>query len=142
MAKKLFESHFRQAAYATNRWNVVPPDGATLEDMLARDFWANVSRRMTPGDIIEVHAPDGRWFAELYVRAAFRNEATVVVLRSIEFDDVDVTLPTVEYIVKYRNPVKRYGVVRKSDNHLMKDEFQTAELAEAWLRDYRKTMAA
>jgi hypothetical protein len=49
---------------------VVPEDGTTkIEDLLNEAYWSMVAYKFKPCDIVEVHAEDGSYFAELYVRA-------------------------------------------------------------------------
>lgn len=140
---RLSESQFNLQSFKTNRWAVIPTDGTQFDKLLERSYWTNVARKLRPCDIIEVHAADGSYFAELYVRSASSLEATVVVLRHQDLAAVEAPASDgPEYFVKYRNPAARFGVLRVSDRSVLKDGFQTAELAEGWLRDYRRSMAA
>jgi hypothetical protein len=139
MVRKLPEAGFRLATYINNRWSVVPDDGTPFEDTLVPVYWTNVARKLKPGDIIEVHAPDASYFAELYVRTSSRLEASVVVLRKVEFTEVaDEADAEDDMFVKFRNHKAGWGIIRRSDKSVMRDGFVTREMAEEWLRDKRR----
>jgi hypothetical protein len=139
MVRKLPEAGFRLATYINNRWSVVPDDGTPFEDTLVPVFWTNVARKLKPGDIIEVHAPDATYFAELYVRTSSRLEASVVVLRKVEFTEVaDEADASDDMFVKHRNYRAGWGIIRRSDKAVVRDGFTTREQAEEWLRDKRR----
>ena len=142
MARKLPESAFRLASFVTNRWNVVPDDGTLLEDVLERVYWTNVAQKLRPGDILEVHAPDGSYYAELYVRSASRLEASVTPLVVHKFGDEGQEAGDDGLMVKFRNHVAKWGVIRRVDKFVVRDGFQTQEMANEWLADRRKSKAA
>ena len=142
MVHKLPEAGFRLANYINNEWSVIPDDGTPFEDVLVPVYWTNVARKLKPGDIIKVHAPDGTYFAELYVRTSSRLEASVVVLRKMDFDAADEAPPiSDDLMVKFRNHRAGWGIIRASDKSVMRDGFQTREAADMWLRDRRKAAA-
>lgn len=141
MALKLPQSHFKQAAQATRRWSVTTPDGVSFDDLLRPDYWTHVAAKLTPGDIIEVHAVDASYYAELYVRVTSKLEARVAVLTKYEFTSAE-SVEAPGYAVKWRGPARRWGVVRVNDGTVVRDGFQTEDLAAAFLLDYRRDMAA
>lgn len=136
---KLSEQNFKLANYTNNRWSVVPGDGVPFDALLAPEYWAHVARKLQPGDTIEVHAVDGTYFAELYVRSASRLEARVAVLHKTVFDTQASEASSDDgLIVRFRNHVAKWAVIRTTDNEIMKSGFTTREVAEEWLRDRRK----
>lgn len=138
MVHKLPEAGFRLANYINNVWSIVPDDGTPFDDLLVPVYWTNVARKFKPGDTIKVHAPDASYYAELYVRSADRLAASVVVLSKMDFDSAtEAAAPVDNLIVKFRNHRAGWGVIRISDKTVQKDGFQTRELAEEWLKDYR-----
>lgn len=143
MVRKLPEAGFRLANYVNNDWSVVPDDGTPFDDLLVPVYWTNVARKLKPGDIIKVHAPDATYYAELYVRSAERLAASVVVLNKMDFTVTDAAQSqSDDMFVKHRNHRAGWGVIRASDKSVMKDGFPTREMAEEWLRDYRRDRAA
>lgn len=142
MVRKLPEAGFRLASFVNNEWSVTPDDGTPFDDMLVPVYWTNVARKFKPGDKIRVHAPDGTYYAELYVRSADRLAASVVVLNKMDFGGADVQeAPSDDLAVKFRNHRAGWGVIRLSDKEVVKDGFTTRELADEWLRDRRKRAA-
>jgi hypothetical protein len=143
MVRKLPEGSFRLANYVNNEWSIVPDDGTAFDDVLVPVYWTNVARKLKPGDLIKVHAPDGSYYAELYVRSAERLAASVVVLNKMDFGSADAAeVGGDDLTVKWRNHKALWGVVRGSDKAVVKDNFPTRETAEEWLRDRRRGMAA
>lgn len=142
MTHKILPAQFKLAAFATRRWSVTTNDGETLEDTLAPSYWTHVAGKLTPNDIIEVHAVDGSYYAELYVRSVSRLEASVAVLAKYEFNQTDAPAFDADYEVKWRGPARRWGVIRVKDKAVVRDGFQTQDLAAMFLMDYRRSVAA
>lgn len=139
--KMLAESNFRLASYATNRWSITLPAEAPFDRMFEPDFWSNVARKMRIGDIVEAHAEDTTWFAELYVVAAHRLAAKVTLLRKVDLAGADEIAPVPSsLIVKYRGPANRYCIMR--GNEVVQSGFQTAEEAELARATLNKAYAA
>jgi hypothetical protein len=124
MPKMLPEARFSLASYATNRWSVTFDPNTPYERMFEPDFWSHVGRKLRIGDIIEVHAEDTTWFAELYVVAAHRLSAKVVLLRKVDLAPAsEVAAPASPLSVKYRGPHARYCVMR--GENVIAEKFQT-----------------
>ncbi len=108
--------------------------GTTIEDVLVPEFWAHVSRRMSPGNRIEIFAQD--FWAMLIVRSAGKVDATVQVLQHVELGAAKPATSAGQiYDVVWRSPTRKWGVVRLSDRAVVKDEFQTKEQALEWVRN-------
>ena len=88
----LRESRVKLAEYARQRHHVVPEDDTRFEDLMQEAYWAAVAYMFKPCDIIEVHAEDGSYYAELYVRACGRNWAKVAVLSKVALEPVGAAL--------------------------------------------------
>lgn len=140
-AQKLPIANFKQSVQATRRWSVSTVDGAPFDDLLRPGYWTHVAAKLTPGDIIEVHAVDGSYYAELYVRSTSKLEALVAVLAKYEFTTAE-SIVAPGYATKWRGPARRWGVVRIDDGSVVRDGFQTEDLAAGFLLDYRRSMAA
>lgn len=124
--RPLGEQRFLQAAYATNRWSVTPPNGTSFARVLEPTFWGNVGHKLRPGDIIEVHAEDGSYFAELYVRAAHRLAANVAVIRHVDLVGETGAAALNEgspFTVSFRGPHAKWCVMRGKE--VVQQGFQT-----------------
>ena len=124
LPKMLPENRFSQASYATNRWSVTIDPNTPYDRMFEPEYWSHVARKLRIGDIIEVHAEDTTWFAELYVVAAHRLSAKVVLLRKCDLAATkEVAAEASPLTVKYRGPHARYCVMRGET--VISDRFQT-----------------
>lgn len=140
LPKMLPEARFSQAAYATNRWSVTFDPATPYERMFEPDFWSHVGRKLRIGDIIEVHAEDTTWYAELYVVAAHRLSAKVVELRKCALVHQAEVLPASSPLtVKWRGPHARYCVMR--GEHVVAEKFQSEAEAMVELSKQRNAFA-
>lgn len=139
--KMLAESNFKQAAYRTNRWSVTLPVEVPFDRVFDTDYWSHVARNIRIGDIIEVHAEDTTFFAELYVVAAHRLAAKVVLLRKVDLVGKNEIAPLPSVLsVKYRGPANRYCIMRGAE--VVQSGFQTVEEAELAKANLNKAYAA
>lgn len=139
---QLHPSRFALAEHKRNLYFVTPADGTTLEQVLQPVFWSHVAARLRPTDRVEVHAEDGTWFAELYVRDAGHLHATLVPLRVFEFDAAERKATAADHEVHWKGPHHRWAVVRRSDGQLVKTECASREEAQMWLAGNAKTLRA
>lgn len=140
-AKMLSEGNFRLAQYVTNRWSVTLDDATPYDRLFDTDYWSHVARKLQIGDIVEVHAENGTWFAELYVVSAHRLAAKVVELRKVGL----ATAPESETVaspfsVKWRGPNGKWAIMRGND--VMQSGFASMEEAEIAKANLAKTLAA
>lgn len=149
---KLQPPRLRAAEFERTIYTATPEHGTVFEDMLKPQYWANVAYKFKPGDRIEITAENGDWFAELMVVAAARLWAKVAVLRYVELAEAKLTEgqaasdlvgldPVDDYEVKWSGPSVKWRVLRKADNHPLRDGFQTKDEAENWLKDYVKAVS-
>lgn len=121
-----------------------PEFGLNIEDMVKPDYWSHVAKQLRIGHRIEVMAADGAYWAMLIVRAVGRTEAVVQALQHVELGSPAEKIKGDDnpYEVKWRGPTKKFGVVRKSDNEVVRDEFPVREDAERWLKNHMQSLAA
>lgn len=156
---KLGVSDLKRAHDVRNFHSVILEPGATLEDIQRPGFWAHVARRLHVRDRIEFWADDGTWFCEAVVRMVGNLEAVVSIIPGslAEFGKkVTAELVLDDYRVRYVGMKRLWGVFRLvdgkdpqtdkpmkvEDGQPVKDGFGTRELAEAWLKDHKKAIAA
>jgi len=134
---KLVLAEFRRAIHFAE-----PEDGVTAKDMLEPSYWADVSNKLRALDRIEALAADGSWFAEFIVLNSGRLWAKVEMLRYIELkSNAEVSGGDPEFDVVWRNPHHKYGVMRRADKSLLKEDFQTKEEAARWLQEHLQSIA-
>ena len=139
---QLMPVRLKFAEHERNQWFVVPEEGTPFEALLDPAYWAHVSAKFKPCDIIEIHAEDGAYYGRLLVQDAGKLYAKVAKLEHVELDKVDVVqggVALVGHEVKWRGPIHKWCVVRGID--VLKEGMQKSE-AIAWLGQYGKTLAA
>ena len=133
LVRKLNEADFSLTESVQMFITVTPPVGTSREDMLKPIFWSHVARRMRALSEIRAMPKDGRWYGVYLVLYADQSQAQV---KELSFHDLDMVkeseVSSDPYLVKFISPPVRYGVIRKADNHVMKDKFQTRGEAEEW----------
>lgn len=138
---KLHPKNFFEAATRRNSWSIVPADGTAYEALFEPGYWANISGRLRAGDLIEVNAEDGSYFALFYVLATADKAARVVELlrKAMQGDE----LPDVGagFEVKWKGPILKYSVLRTADGINISRGHDTRASANEALADYLKTLA-
>lgn len=125
---------------------VSPPQGTTLEDLLKPEAWAHVAHDLTAGSRVEVVPESGEWFAEFYVVEAKRQWAKVVLLRKVDLTAApahgEATPADAEdFYAKWSGPISKFRVHRKKDKEVIRADFATAEDANLWIADHKKSLA-
>lgn len=138
----LRESRLSLTEFARQSHHIVPEDGTRMEDVLKEEYWSMVAYKLKPCDIIEVHAEDGSYFAELYVRSAGKNWAKVSLLRKVDLDPVEVGIGSPEYEAAWKGPHRKFSAIRVKDNEIIKDGFETRDQAVDFIKSHAKAMAA
>ena len=139
---QLHPSRFSLAEHKRNVYFITPADGTTLADVLDPLYWSHVATRLRPTDRVEVHAEDGSWFAELYVREAAHMHASLVALRTVAFKQQIPPAPGTGHAVAWKGPHHRWAVVRLADGQLVKSECASREDATLWLAANARTLNA
>ena len=109
----------------------------------SRSIWSHIASRLRPTDRVEVHAEDGSWFAELYVRDAGHLHATLVPLRVFEFDD-DRTASRGRRLTRCtgRARITAGPWCGSPTARLVKTECASREEAQMWLAGNARTLRA
>lgn len=128
--------------YRRQHWLATPEAGTTKENILDPAYWAHVSGRMKPMDLIDVLIEDGSAFYQLMVTSANRIEARVLVLfeknlteqEQKEFHEPAGTLASL-YEAKWQGPSEKWIVLRVKDKHKVRTGFGSKEEAESHIKD-------
>ncbi len=125
-------------------WFHDPEPGTPIEALMFPAYWAHVAKQLRPGHRIEALSQDGEWWANLIVRAVGRAEAQVQVLQHEVLGDKEMLAsePDPEFEVKWRGPARKFGVVRKSDGQLVKEDLPTKDDAIRWVSQTLRNRAA
>lgn len=139
--KRLGQKGFMAADFAQPVWVVTPDGETTFEDVLTREFWAHVARKLTPDAIILVKPEKRDYFAELIVDAAGPNWAKVEVLRHVQRDSDAGESQSGEFVVKWISPPLKYGVVRRSTGERVSEGHAKKSDAWTWLAENETRLA-
>ena len=109
----------------------------TSEDRLTDpDFWKMVAGQLQMNDRIEVYCEAGSFFAELMVRTVGTNIDSVQMLRIHHLSEAKPpNADDLDYEVKWLGAYTKYGIVRKSDKAVIRENILTEEVAYRELRD-------
>lgn len=141
--KTLKESNFQDATFWFNSWAANPDNGTTKEDLMKPAYWAHIAPKLRPGDLIQVRAEDGSYFAILIVKDRGRTWAKV---EDVLFKDMtahefpEMATQDGEFSVKWAGPTAKFRVTRTSDKAVMKDGFANKADADRWILDYQKAL--
>jgi len=142
--RRLLPPEFQAAEYQRQDMIARPEPGTILPEMIVPAYWANVARSLKPLDRIEVRPQDGTWWAELLVRVVEPLAVGVHVLRSVDFakaaEQQEAEAPD-GYEFKHRGN-RRWCVLRRSDNAVLREDEATRESAAAWLVGHLRKLAA
>ena len=131
------------AEHASIVYYHVPEFGVALDDLLAPSYWTHVAKDLRPGNRIEVLSPIGDWWAMLIVRNVTRIEAAVSVLDHVQLEEAPAAAtPDQPYRIQWRGPSAKWGIVRNADGGVVTDGMASREMAEQWLKNHEKAMAA
>ena len=138
---KLHPRSFFDAATRRNVWSVELTLDTPYEALFRPDYWANVARKIRPGDLIEVTAEDGSYFAQLYVLAQAEQSVAVAELSKVDLQNVELSDGSEDFKVQWAGPVLKYAVVRVKDNVRVSEKHATRAEASAALTSYLRTLS-
>ena len=144
MSYALKNSRMELAEQARNVYAVVVETGTPYEEILKPQFWAHVASKLKTRDRIEVESEEGDYFAELRVTYSGNNTVRVRELYFVKYEQDDMQEEQSDFSIKWSGPIARWRITRKSDGAVLVEgkEVETREMAEDWLRNYRKALAA
>lgn len=127
----------RDASYWRRTWDAEINEGVSLDDVLNPSFWAHVSPKVNIGDKIEVAAPDGSFFAVLWVAGKTATTLHVKPLMGwtpseaeVATTDEAVKAASVRYDIKLRGKA-RWCVIDLATMRPVETGFGTREEAAA-----------
>ena len=138
---KILEGRFGLASYLSNVWRITTPDDVTEKDIMRPEFWAHVANRLRPCDEIIVIPDNQKFRLHLIITGSGKQWAKVEKLSRHDFktESEDVGSP---HMIKWRGPVAKWSVIRKSDGAIMRDRLESDEDAHRAARDLDNAIAA
>ena len=113
----------------------------TVEDLLQPSYWSHMASQLNAYDHIEVRSDDGSWLVELLVTEVGKNYAKVIIRHKYDLvGAVEPSAVSATHEVKFMGPQKKHVVIRLSDGQSIKEGISKRDEAEAWLKDYERTI--
>jgi len=140
---KIHPGRHKQAEFERVEHRVYPEVRHSVEDLLRPEYWAHIAPRFTSGDMIEAVWEDSSRYAQLYVLRAELDLVSVALLYKVDLAKTPSTRDFSEeefYEVKWKGPLHKFTVVRKSDGKELAKEFKTKHEAEEFIVDYKKDL--
>ena len=129
--------------FARNVWTITADNAVTRADLADPKLYESIADKVRLGDQLEIMPEDGSWFAWLVVRNKERATVKTGLLMYKDFEDAAVPSETIGALeVRWRGPRVRFGVVRKSDGAVLKENLMTRSDALAWAIEHERSFAA
>lgn len=129
--------------HAIMTWHLTPEPEVSIDDMMRPEFWAHTATQLRPGHEIIVFSFDGAWRAHLCCRHVSRAAAVMGLVSFKEFGEgAEMEIEAPMYEVSWRGPSAKWGIVRKSDSQVVKDNLPSKEDAQTWIKSQMKALAA
>jgi 16S rRNA U1498 N3-methylase RsmE len=144
MGLSLHASRFAQADQKFNRWTIVQPVGASVEDCLDPGYWAHVASKLRVGDEIRVLNDEMTHYAVLLVVESDRLWAKVAILNQASLT-VGSVKPGDDYAVEveYAGPHHMHRVyrMRGGQKEVLSHGHQSKDAALRAAAEHMKTVA-
>jgi hypothetical protein len=151
-AARLRPDKFTTAEQSLQVWVAVADAGTAPEALLNPAYWAHCAQAVRWAEDqarkakrpflaeIKAYAEDGTWRMELKITRSGPGEVFVKML-SLSMLDEAAESEAAGYVVKWRSPGAKWGVVRPSDGTVLKDGFADKGEAAAWMAGHLKGAA-
>jgi len=131
------------AEYVRNEWVVTAEEGTSVDDIVHPGYWAHMARQLSLYDRIEVRIDTGEFLLELLVKSVGPNWAQVAVLQHhqlVGVADDKTSEAHSELDVKFKGPIRKWCVVRKSDDEILHEKEESKLAASTWAAQYESTI--
>ncbi|HDZ73697.1 MAG TPA: hypothetical protein ENH55_13210 [Aurantimonas coralicida] len=140
-AARLHFGRLKEAEHARRTLFADIPAGTEIATILEPGYWAHHTASIRPMDLIEAFCEDGSWEALLRVMFVGRVEVRVSPIHVVQHEQADVADLTSDlYVVKWRGPGAKWGVLNRDTGEVIKDRFYPKSQAVAYLRDHLRKM--
>jgi hypothetical protein len=141
----LNQSRLEQSEIMRTAWFATVPAGTKPEDLLKPEFWSQAGHKLKPLALVDAAPEDMAWYAQYVVVSADRLWAKLHLLSSHDLSMAKKDMPARDdekYEVKWKGPMSKHAVIRKSDGAMLKDNFTTMGEAWQWLDGHISSLAA
>ncbi len=119
-------------------WVVTVPPNVSVKEVEDSDFWAHVASKFQSLDKLEVRWEDHSQIANLRVLWMQHGVAKVKLINIEELDNSVIDADSLEgskFEIKWKGPVLKWCIIRKSDSHKIEDGFTDKGVATARIQE-------
>ena len=135
MAGRITNDRFRLGDYTRNIFAARVPEGTTLADVEASDYWVPIAAKLRPGDRVEVFPEDISWIAVLVATDVSGNNVTFAQMSYAELAKPALEKEGSVYKIVF-SPKTKHTVIRNSDKETMRSGFPNKAAALDWLKEF------
>lgn len=140
---KLSTNGLKTAEFSHTNYDVTPGPGVAPEMLLQPSYWGHVAAKLRPRDEITAIPVDGAWYARYLVLHADKVSARLILLEQKPLEQVKPEDTEIEtHRVEWGSPAVKWRVIRKADKAVVKDGFDSKDLATAWMHTNLSAKAA
>lgn len=122
--RRVVAATLKLSKHERTEYTVMTEVGTTREELLAPEFLASIAESLRPGDIICVMPEDYSFEAVLFVRAAQKNAARVVLREFYNYDEAESNGKIPDgYIAEWSGPHTKWRIKRVSDKAVIESGF-------------------
>lgn len=161
MAIKLKNNRILREEFATSRWVIKAEIGTTVKDLLRPDFYSSSANLIKENDYIRVFFDDKSHVVDLLVLEVDSKNITPTWIKTVIINLVNISkaveetkkaieevkeikeenkeseeeIFSSEYEIKFRGPVLKFSIIRKSDKVIMQENISTKIEANKLLKE-------
>jgi hypothetical protein len=126
-----------------NRFRITVSPETTKEMLLDSRYYRDIIKHhklsnktmFSFGDILEVQAEDGSFYAELFISGSNTEELFVKLNYLTNHDKKGKELEIPSYKIEWKGPKNKFAIIRKTDNSIFKQNFSSKEEAHSFLQN-------
>jgi hypothetical protein len=142
---KIPQGLFKEQGAVMMEYSITPPSDVPYKALFEPSAWVHNAKYLRKQMFVHVLPQDDSYYALLRVVECgplWAKMHQVIFDPTPEVDPKSEVVWPAEFEIAWKGPARMFAVVRKSDNQVMQDKFQTKAAAHGWLAENGKGMAA
>jgi hypothetical protein len=163
MIKKINTSRLQKQRHFSVGWVITCEHGTEVNDLIRPEFYCDIANQINKHDTIRAIFEDGSYVVDLLVIDIDKQNLTPLWLKTIitnlidvqkaqnfsieegkkqpkKEDDVSVDFDDPFVIIKFRGPIKKWSVLRKGDNAVLRENVNSKEEVITIAQELSKTL--
>ena len=130
----------KEQEFEVLRYEVVVPDGVTVDDLKNPLFWSTHAERFRQHTELRITPDNGTWMARAIVLQATRNWAKIFIESFHDLDKPEDIGDSDTFEVVWKGRHLKWCVIHKANQNIIKQELASRAEATNYMRDYEKTV--